>query len=75
MFLDADDILHETYIDKAINVLINQLTINIVYDYTAWTKGAIPSPIDQCKFFLILCIQHASALERIVKILYIFSYA
>ena len=25
------------------------LTINIVFDYTAWTKGAIPSPIDQCK--------------------------
>jgi len=23
------------------------LTINIVFDYTAWTKGAIPSPIDQ----------------------------
>jgi len=23
------------------------LTINVVFDYTAWTKGAIPSPIDQ----------------------------
>nr|SVE90406.1 EOG090X032C [Daphnia sinensis] len=23
------------------------LTINIIFDYTAWTKGSIPSPIDQ----------------------------
>jgi glycosyltransferase involved in cell wall biosynthesis len=34
MFLDADDLLHETYIEKAINVLINQPTINIVYSNT-----------------------------------------
>lgn len=34
MFLDADDLLHETYIEKAINVLINQPAINIVYSNT-----------------------------------------
>ena len=34
IFLDADDLLHETYIEKAINVLINQPAINIVYSNT-----------------------------------------
>lgn len=24
------------------------LTINLVDDHTAWTKGSIPSPLDEC---------------------------
>ena len=31
MFLDADDLLHETYIEKAIKILENNDKINIVY--------------------------------------------
>ena len=31
LFLDADDLLHETYIEKAIKILQNNNQINIVY--------------------------------------------
>lgn len=34
MFLDADDLLHETYIEKATNILIKNENINIVYANT-----------------------------------------
>ena len=28
------------------------MTINLVEDYTRWTQGSIPQPLDKCEFFL-----------------------
>lgn len=44
---DEEVLKAETVKEEILSHWHPNLTINIVYDYTVWTKGAIPSPIDQ----------------------------
>lgn len=49
---DEEVLKAETIKEEILSHWHPNLTINVVYDYTAWTKGSIPAPIDQCKFAL-----------------------
>jgi len=44
---DEDVLKAETVKEEILSHWHPNLTINVVYDYTAWTKGSIPAPIDQ----------------------------
>lgn len=44
---DEEVLKAETVKEEILSHWHPNLTINVVYDYTPWTKGAIPAPIDQ----------------------------
>ena len=46
------------------------LTINLVEDYTAWTKGAIPQPLDKCEFIpYSACLSDVISTNQITPLL------
>lgn len=40
----------ETMKEEIVSHWHPNLTINVVTDQTAWVKGAVPPPLDECKF-------------------------
>ena len=39
---------------EIVNTWHPNITLNLVEDYTPWTPGAIPAPLNECKLLLLL---------------------